>query len=740
MKFKKHIKNITLFFPVQLLSVHFKRNYLLILSWLFIWGFIFDIIAAKFGASNLFLTPEYLGNVDYKSFFILGLSLGGFIITFNISSYIINGYRFPFIATLHRPFYKYTINNFIIPLIFISVFIWKSINYQINYEQLAGLDIALNIISLIVGILSFILISFLYFFRTNKDITSILKAQKNILKAKKISKPINKILEKDKEWKKQMSTNKSSVGRWRIETYLNSKFKITKPKSLDYYTPDNIHKVLNQNHFNASVYGLFIILIITTLAIFNNIEILNIPASASILLFANLLIIFYSLFHFLFKEWGVFISAFVIILLITYPRENFLNHNDSAYGMTYNKEDIILEDYKNLVINNYKSDYDSTIKTLENWKKKNTIDGKLPKIIFVNTSGGGSKAMMWTYRALAYADSATDGNILNKTFLITGASGGMIGAAYLREIYLQNKNTDNNIYDEQFINNLSKDILNPIVFSMFLRDWFFNFQKFKYSGNKYYKDRAYLFEKSLNENTNNVFDKPLSYYKDLEKQAEIPLIILAPTIVNMGKKLLISPQGISYMVNYYKEASNIEFKKFYKDYNPDSLRFSTALRMNATFPYISPVITLPGKPRLNIMDAAISDNYGLSTSLQFLYAFKSWINKNTSGIIFIEVTEESKNISVNNSIFDEFALPLSNIYDNLFSNQNFNNQNLIHFTQTALDKDIDFVYFNLDEGNAPISLSWHLTKQEKNIVKNSVNSTEYQEELERLKKLLEQAH
>jgi len=159
--------------------------------------------------------------------------------------------------------------------------------------------------------------------------------------------------------------------------------------------------------------------------------------------------------------------------------------------------------------------------------------------------------------------------------------------------------------------------------------------------------------------------------------------------------------------------------------------------MNATFPYISPIISLPGSPRLNIMDAAISDNYGLTTTLKFIYSFQDWIKENTSGVVLLQITEDGSSSKSSSTTFDEFIMPLANIYTNLFDNQELNNQTLINLTRQSIDKKIDFINFNLDEKNTPVSLSWHLSKKEKNVVRQSIKSKNIKEQYKKLDKLIQ---
>ena len=60
-------------------------------------------------------------------------------------------------------------------------------------------------------------------------------------------------------------------------------------------------------------------------------------------------------------------------------------------------------------------------------------------------------------------------------------------------------------------------------------------------------DRAYVFEKQLNSNVDNVFDKRLKDYESAESGAIIPMMIFTPTIVNDGRRLLVSPHDISFL-------------------------------------------------------------------------------------------------------------------------------------------------------------------------------------------------
>jgi hypothetical protein len=76
--------------------------------------------------------------------------------------------------------------------------------------------------------------------------------------------------------------------------------------------------------------------------------------------------------------------------------------------------------------------------TLEQWKNDNAAlsNRAKPPLVIVNTSGGGLRSTLWTLRCLQHADSLLGGGLMERTMLMTGSSGGLIGAAYYRQLFL----------------------------------------------------------------------------------------------------------------------------------------------------------------------------------------------------------------------------------------------------------------------------------------------------------------
>ena len=164
--------------------------------------------------------------------------------------------------------------------------------------------------------------------------------------------------------------------------------------------------------------------------------------------------------------------------------------------------------------------------------------------------------------------------------------------------------------------------------------------------------------------------------------------------------------------------------------------------MNATFPYITPIVSLPSEPVMDIMDAGIRDNYGLSTSLKYLYTFRNWISSNTSGVIIIQIRDGHKSFPIDEnpqrSLFQILTSPLGNVYSNLTNMQVFEQDQLIQYASTWYEGKIDVIDLQLrNDEKDKISMSLHLTTREKKKLKASINLVENQNAIKRLKKLLE---
>lgn len=673
---------------------------------------------------------------------------------YNISSYIVNGFRFPFIATLSKPFLKYTMNNFIVPTLFVLTYLYFIISFQLNNEYRSIWAVFTQVMGFLSGFILIILFTLTYFFRTNKDIVLMFGVETSD------SDPnapfAQHLIEKNEKPKRRsgfFSRRRTQSKIWRVDTYLSSFSKVKLVRQTEHYTREMVESVFRQNHLNAAIIEIIVFVSFIVMGLFKDYSIFKLPAGASVILIFSMFIMLSSAFRFWLKAWATSVLIGLFLLVNFISKYGVFYSENKAYGMDYESTPATysIERFQGLDDHHLvKADYDSTIQILNRWKEKFYGQPGKPKMVFVNCSGGGLRASIWAFRIMQVADSLSDNRFSRSTQLISGASGGMIGAAYYRELFLQQRlGLLKSINSDKGITNIGKDLLNPVAFSVTVSDLFFNIQKFKDGNTSHNKDRAYAFEKQLNENTGSVLAKRLSAYHDPEANALIPMMIFTPTVVNDGRRLVISPQPMSYMSSHNNDSSfkfdytidEIEFRKLFRDQHADNIKFTSVLRMNATFPYILPAVTLPSQPMINVMDAGIRDNTGLKTSLKFLYVFRKWIEENTSGVVFVDIRDSHKARPVEEkprmSFLENFITPLGNIYGNLLTIQDYNQDESYEYAKSWFTAPFDFVIFELPTKEQDISLSWHLTTREKRSVYNSINLPKNKMAVEQLLRLLE---
>lgn len=733
------LKNLTLvrdFFPFVLLKAHIKYNFFGLLYWLLLFSILFEWIGKNFGVPFLFYSPDYLGEVGLWSFALLGFSLGGFCMAFNVYSYIKLGPRFPFLVVVSTPFFRFCINNCLLPLSFIIVYLVKMSSFQLTEELASYGTVFIYNLSFVTGFLLFIFLSVLYFFplRTNKD------ADDSVSE----SNPVSTITSKGigQKW-----YNYFREKRTRPVFYIGRSFKIHKSRSVSHLDKSVVEGVFSKTRINAFIFEILTITAFISLGFFRNIALFEVPAAMSILMLLTILSMVIGALNSWFHRWTYpLIFLVVIVMSVLSSRVDLFRYTSYALGLDYAKKSII--DYspdnirKNHKLNVTDASSDKNIlEILENWKKR-TGEEK-PKLVILNTSGGGLRSALWTFTVLSNADQILNSKLSEHLQMITGASGGMIGAAYFREINLrktlQNIKGDNSLFKAR----LSKDLLNRLSFSASTSDLFLRYKQIEYNGRKYTQERGSEFETELHQNLNNYLEHPLGYYKNHEQKSTIPLMIFSPTIVNDGRRMLISPQNLSFMIadNQNTTFENIDFQSFFKNNNPNEMRFSSVLRASATFPMIMPMMAMPTKPEIQLMDAGIRDNYGGKVSVDYLFALNDWVLKNTSGVIILEV-RDTKRIMSNEkykevSLIDKLFLPFGNLLTNFTRTQDLDQEQLVKLCKSSFEFPVDKITFNLREDyNERISLSWHLTKREKQKIEAAFSSKENKIALQKLDSLI----
>jgi hypothetical protein len=152
----------------------------------------------------------------------------------------------------------------------------------------------------------------------------------------------------------------------------------------------------------------------------------------------------------------------------------------------------------------------------------------------------------------------------------------------------------------------------------------------------------------------------------------------------------------------------------------------SAMRLNATFPYVLPNVWLPSNPVVDVMDAGIRDNYGQETMIRFLDVFNDWLKENTAGVVMIQIrdrkgSEWEENIR-SGGVSGLFTKPLTVIQLNWMKIQDYYHEELIsmanHRFGFPYDK-LSFAYLPSKKSRGA-ALNFHLTTKEKQDIYESL--------------------
>ena len=428
------------------------------------------------------------------------------------------------------------------------------------------------------------------------------------------------------------------------------------------------------------------------------------------------------------------------------------NHDTKEFKLIKNRVEAALKNNTNVFdFLKDKKDLDNFIAILNKWKAKQ--NSSKPKLVIINTSGGGLRSSNFTTQVIQQLQAQLPNGIMPKTAFITGASGGMLGATYCREIFRRKQKNEflqGNAND--YTNNISKDLLNALTSSLVVRDLIAPAQKFTQSGRSYVKDRAYAFEENLNNNVGGILGGTIGEYYHEEKSAQIPLTIFSSTITRDSRKLMLCSQPLSFAMQPWQADSlqsfvppdAVDYQGLFKNQNPNDIRILTALRMNATFPYVLPNVWLPTHPVIDVMDAGLRDNYGTDITLRILTYCKKWIVANTSGIVLLQIRDRENSGDWNypfelDGLNQLITRPMLQLQFNQFKTQQFQqNLQMNEFKQFAgipLEV-IPFQYTPTSVANRA-SLSFHLTPNEMQDINNATKNNFNTASFARLKEILD---
>jgi len=738
---KQLMKDIFYSFPIQLFILHFRKFQVLLVFWYLLASTINSGFMKTFGADALFFAPEYLGNVNALGAAITGIAMGMFMMSWNVTTFILHSKRCKFLATTSKPFLKYCINNAILPLLFIIFYFIRMVPFNQHKELMTGTQILIVITGMIGGFILLLFCSFAYFFGAER---TILKTIAPIVGNPKMFK---------ESYHPSKNTQPDGFG-MQVSYFFSTNFRLVKARNVSHYSQNFLDMIFKRHHFSAILSIVLAFVFLIGIGFFLDDTVFQVPAAASIFIFFAVMTAVIGALTYFLQSWSLpFIIALIFFVNILYEND-IIDPRNKAYGLNYTNKDERPNYDKGALLqlctaDKVAADKANMISILENWKKKQGEEK--PVMVFINVSGGGLRSATFVMNTLQQLDSITHGKLMQHTMLMSGASGGMLAATYYRELYRSNLTAvpQINLHHSNLTNNIAEDLLNPVFSSMIARDIFSPAQKFSVGDYKYVKDRGYAFEQKLNANTYGLLNTQIKDLTADEKAAKVPLIIYNSTVSRDGRKMMIASQPLSFMMKPLLYAADttaspdaIDFNALFAKQDPQNVRLLTVLRMNATFPYVLPNVWLPTNPVIDVMDAGLKDNFGQETTLRFIENFKDWIQKNTGGVIILQLRDRSKdnwrNPFVSKDITDVLVKPATMLQNNWYKLQDYAENDEYSYMHDGLDSILHRVtmMYIPETGEPGAALNFHLTAREKVSVIASFYNSDNQVAVKQIMSLL----
>jgi hypothetical protein len=309
---------------------------------------------------------------------------------------------------------------------------------------------------------------------------------------------------------------------------------------------------------------------------------------------------------------------------------------------------------------------------LDNWAAAATQGkGGKPKLVLISVTGGANRSGLWTAATLTRLerDLAAQGiDFPAHVRVITGASGGMVGASYyvatLRGPGGHGFQSDDEA--NAFVRKAGQDALTPVSH----RFLFFDLPGVFVPGGTS-SDRGLALEQAWAKYLDESLESTFEQLAPGEAAGWRPSLVLSPMQVEDGRRVLFSNLYLGPLIEtsgaFLTEeeivGADAKEAKGGKDrpkakftdrprYSVTGLEFfqmfpqawgklplATAVRLNASFPFVSPTGAIPTKPPRHLVDAGYYDNYGVNLAAWWLYHNYGWIQENTSGVVLIQIRD-----------------------------------------------------------------------------------------------------
>jgi hypothetical protein len=360
------------------------------------------------------------------------------------------------------------------------------------------------------------------------------------------------------------------------------------------------------------------------------------------------------------------------------------------------------------------------------------------KTILVAANGGGIQASAWTARVLTGLEkgcrnSADCGNrsFARSVRLISAVSGGSVGAMYFANAYGKHGAREGELPDDNALDEIvrlaGRSSLDGVAWGLVYPDFLRSLLPFLSELPFFWKtDRGRALEFEWQRDVD-LKARLSEWRRDVVKGIR-PGIVFNTTIVDSGRPLLFSTIDHDLSLGISKT-----FNEVYANYD---LPVTSAVRLSATFPYVTPAARAHrdgesdlSQPEYHVVDGGYYDNFGMATLVEWLDSKLERSGGEIKELMVIRIHSMPVSLDYppgeSRGFFFQTAVPVATLNNVRGAGQLSHSEVEFELLQkrwrerTDHRVEIELATFEYPNEDAP--LSWHLTGKQKQAIEKAWN-------------------
>lgn len=342
-------------------------------------------------------------------------------------------------------------------------------------------------------------------------------------------------------------------------------------------------------------------------------------------------------------------------------------------------------------------------------------------ITVVAASGGGIRAAGWAARVLTGIQEAVPEFIQSLRF-VSAVSGGSVGTLYFFERCERGAGRCDPGGFSAILDRAMRSSLNEIGWGFAYPDLARALLPFV---GRLERDRAWAMERAWARNLS-VPDVLLSAWRARSARGDLPAVAFNATIVETGQRLVIATADLP-------EA--LTFDRLYKGRD---VRVVTAVRLSATFPFVTPVARADhrdgsGVPLFHLADGGYVDNGGIGTAAEWLASALDAGPKRRVALVEVDAVVSEKQGEDHGWPY-QLVAPLGALMAIRTQAPRERNEFALRLLQTQWKSAFQRFCFRYEADENP--LSWHLSPEQQRKIRDAWMAPRNQAELSRLRHFL----